>query len=59
MGRFREHVMVIDLVPIGSPRRDWQSSAIGDGWIVVRHPDLDSAIAIGDAFASELRIVTG
>jgi hypothetical protein len=34
-------------------------AAIGDGWIVVRHPDLDSAIAIGDAFASELRIVTG
>ena len=42
-----------------SPRRDWKSSAIGDGWIVVRHPDLDGAIAIGNAFASELRIVTG
>jgi hypothetical protein len=59
MARFREHVMVIDLVPIGSPRRDWQSSAIGDGWIVVRHPDLATALSIGDAFASELRIVTG
>ncbi len=59
MARFREHVMVIDLTPIGAPRRDWKNSAIGDGWIVVRHPDLQAALAIGDAFASELRIVTG
>ncbi len=59
MSRFREHVMVIDLVPIGSPRRDWKNSAIGDGWIVVRHQDLADALSIGDAFASELRIVTG
>jgi len=58
MARFREHVTVIDLTPIGSPRRDWKSSAIGDGWIVVRHPDLQTALAIGDAFASELRVVT-
>jgi biotin carboxylase len=59
MARFREHVMVIDLTPVGSPRRDWKSSAIGDGWIVVRHPDLQTALSIGDAFASELKIVTG
>jgi hypothetical protein len=59
MARFREHVMVIDLTPIGSPRRDWKNSAIGDGWIVVRHPDLQTALAIGDAFASELTVVSG
>jgi hypothetical protein len=59
MARFHEHVVVVDLTPIGAPRRDWKSSAIGDGWIAVRHPDRDTALAIGDAFASELRIVTG
>lgn len=57
MARFGEHVPVVDLAPIGSPRRDWKSSAIGDGWIVVRHPDRDTCLAMGDAFASELRLV--
>jgi len=59
MARYGEWVKVVDLTPIGSPRRDWKSSAVGDGWIVVRHPDRDTALAIGDAFASELKIVTG
>jgi biotin carboxylase len=59
MARFGEHVTVVDLTPIGAPRRDWKSSAVGDGWCVVRHPDLQTALAIGDAFANELRIVTG
>ncbi len=59
MARYGEHVPVVDLAPIGSPRRDWKSSAIGDGWIVVRHPDRDTCLALGDAFASELRIVAG
>jgi hypothetical protein len=57
MARYGEHVPVVDLAPIGSPRRDWKSSAIGDGWIVVRHPDLGTCLALGDAFASELRLV--
>lgn len=57
MARYGEHVCVVDLVPIGAPRRDWKSSAIGDGWIVVRHPDLETCLRMGDAFAAELRIV--
>jgi biotin carboxylase len=57
MARYGEHVCVVDLAPIGSPRRDWRSSAVGDGWIVVRHPDLDACLRMGDAFASELRLI--
>jgi len=59
MARYGEHVPVIDLAPIGAPRRDWKASAVGDGWIVVRHQDLDTCLALGDAFASEFRIVAG
>jgi hypothetical protein len=57
MARHGEHVPVVELTPIGAPRRDWKASAIGDGWVVVRHPDLATALALGDAFASELRIL--
>ncbi|MBL8860174.1 MAG: ATP-grasp domain-containing protein [Planctomycetes bacterium] len=59
MARFGEHVAHIELNPIGSPRRDWKNSAIGDGWIVVRHPDRETALAMGDAFAAELRVIAG
>lgn len=29
-----------ELLPIGSPRRDWEQTLLGDGFVVVRHPDL-------------------
>jgi hypothetical protein len=55
--RYGEHVAHLDLVPVGQPRRDWRQVVTGDGWVVIRHPDLDSTIEIFDAFAAELRIV--
>ena len=57
MARYGEHVASIDLVPIGAPRRDWRKVVTGDGWLVVRHPDLEATLQIADAFGSELRIV--
>ncbi|MDZ4772863.1 MAG: ATP-grasp domain-containing protein [Planctomycetota bacterium] len=57
--RYGDAVKVVDLNAIGSPRRDWKNSAIGDGWIVVRHADREIALAMGDAFASEFCIVAG
>jgi hypothetical protein len=52
-----EHVPVIDLVPIGAPRRDWRKVVTGDGWMIARHPDLDTTLHIADRLASEVRIV--
>ncbi len=54
-----EHVPVVDLNPIGAPRRDWQSSVVGDGWIVARHPDLETTLEIADKFSANLRLVAG
>jgi hypothetical protein len=59
MARYSEHVCVVELTPIGARRRDWKASAIGDGWIVVRHPDLATTMQIADAFGAELRVLTG
>ncbi len=47
MATMGEHVVNLDLVPLGQRRRDWQATVLSDGVIVVRHPDLDSAIADG------------
>ena len=54
---YGEHIPVIDLTPIGAPRRDWKKSVVGDGWLVARHPDLEMTAHIADKLATEFRIV--
>lgn len=57
--RYGRHVAAIELTPIGEPRRDWRKVVVGDGWIVVRHPELATTLAISDRFVNDLRILAG
>ena len=57
--RHGEHVANLDLAPVGSARADWKKSQVGDGWLVVRHPDLGRALELADEFSTELRVVAG
>ncbi|GDY02070.1 hypothetical protein LBMAG49_13990 [Planctomycetota bacterium] len=57
LARYGEHVAHLELTPIGQPKKDWQKVVVGDGWIVIRHPDLAKTLAMADAFGSELRVV--
>lgn len=57
--RHGEHVANLELSPVGARRADWKKSQVGDGWIVVRHPDLPRALELADEFGTELRIVAG
>ena len=41
---YGEHVALLDLLPVGAPRRDWRSTVIGDGMVIVRHPELQPVI---------------
>ncbi len=52
------HLMpVIDLVQPGQPRRDWRQVVTGDGWMVVRHPNLEMTLELADRLAAEVRVV--
>ncbi len=53
------HVVAVDLNPIGAPRRDWRKLLVGDGMVIVRHPDLQATIEIAGKVASRLEIVAG
>ena len=57
--RYGQHVAHLELTPVGEQKRDWRKVVVGDGWIVVRHPDLAFTQQMADAFGSELRIVAG
>jgi formate-dependent phosphoribosylglycinamide formyltransferase (GAR transformylase) len=59
MAEFGDCVVNVDLVPIGSPRRDWQATTLSDGIVVVRHPDLGTTIEMADRIATELQIYAG
>jgi len=56
LARFGPGVVAVDLLPVGAPRRNWKQSLLSDGWVVVRHPDLATALAMADAVGTDLQI---
>lgn len=56
LARYGEHVAHIDLVRVGEKRRDWRQVVTGDGWVVVRHPELETTLRMADQFGTDLRI---
>ncbi len=56
LAAYGEHVVVVDLLPVGAPRRDWRASTIGDGIVIVRHHELQRVIEMTERFASDLRL---
>ncbi len=56
MAEYGEHIALVDLLPIGAPRRDWRSTVTGDGMVVVRHPELQSVIEMTERFAEDLTL---
>lgn len=59
MAEIAPHVVALDLNPIGSPRRDWRKVLVGDGMVIVRHPDLQTTLDLAGKVASRLEIVAG
>ena len=59
LAEYGEHVMAIDLLPVGAPRRDWRATTIGDGIVFVRHRELQQVIDMTERFASDLQLHAG
>ena len=56
---FGEHVCEVDLLPIGTPRRNWKQTLRSDGMIIVRHPDFATTCHIADQFGTRLQMYAG
>jgi biotin carboxylase len=37
-----------NLLPVGAPRRNWRQTLVSDGFLLIRHPDLPTTLAIAD-----------
>jgi len=57
MRRYGDCVASLELTPIGEPRRDWRKVVVGDGWIVVRHPELSQCLDVSERFVNDLTVI--
>ena len=57
--RLGDAICAIDLLPIGSPRRDWKSTLLSDGYITLRHPDWETCKALSDFVGTDLHLYAG
>lgn len=53
---YGEHVCVVDLLPIGTQRRNWKQTLRSDGMIIIRHPDFQATCEIANAFGVKLQM---
>jgi len=56
LARFGEHIVHMDLLPVGAQRRNWIQTLVSDGYVVVRHPDWQACLDIADAVGTDLQL---
>jgi hypothetical protein len=49
-------LVVADLLPIGTPRRNWKATLLGDGYVMMRSPDYREILAMRDVAVNALRL---
>ena len=59
VARYRPHIVRLDLLPVGAPRRNWKQTLLSDGHVIVRHEDLQATLEMADRFGTDLRIYAG
>ena len=59
MAEYGEHVVSLELLPVGAPRRDWRATLISDGMVIVRHRELSKTVEIAERFAADLHLHAG
>lgn len=56
MHDIRPHVTSVNLLPIGAHRRNWKQTLVSDGYILLRHPDLATTMAMADRVGTDLKL---
>ena len=59
LGRCGQWVCEDTLLRPGQHRRNWRQTLVSDGFVIVRHPDWDQAMAMAQAAATDIRLYAG
>jgi hypothetical protein len=54
--RFGKALVHVELLPYGAPRRNWKQTLISDGYLIVRHPELQTTLEMADLVGTDLNI---
>ncbi len=57
LARWGGHVVANELLPVGTPRRNWKQTLLSDGFVAFRHPRLDVVNTIAKDVISGVRMV--
>ena len=57
--RLGDSLVVCDLLPLGSQRRDWHQTLLSDGYMILRHPEYRECMARMNYAINKLRIFAG
>ena len=59
INKYRPHIARLDLLPVGSPRRNWQQTFLSDGNLVVRHEDPELTLSMARDAARSIQLFAG
>jgi formate-dependent phosphoribosylglycinamide formyltransferase (GAR transformylase) len=54
--RYGEHIVHLDLLPVGAERRNWILTLVSDGYVTLRHPDMQACFDMADAVGTDLQL---
>ena len=57
VARYRPYIVCVDLLRPGAPRRDWKRTLISDGYLILRHPDLQATLEMADRIGTDLELL--
>ncbi len=46
----------VDLLPIGAHRRNWKQTLVSDGYVLLRHPELQATMDMADRVGTDLKL---
>jgi formate-dependent phosphoribosylglycinamide formyltransferase (GAR transformylase) len=53
------HIVWNTLLPVGAMRRNWRQTLVSDGFLMLRHPDLERTLAMADDIGQNLHLYAG
>lgn len=56
VARYRQHIVCVDLLPPGAARRNWKQTLVSDGYLILRHPDLEATLEMADRVGTDLQL---
>jgi biotin carboxylase len=56
IAEYGHHICAVDLTRVGEPAKDWRTSMLADGFVMLRHPDLEATLEMADRVGTDLQL---